>query len=1159
MSGENREDTVLQPENLQKTVGFYDPSYVGYICKKKDVFSKSNVVNFKTYTTIMFPECENVLYVPVGTLLPKYIMPTMVGVVNLESDEKKKSKGKKKHVNNNLLSYAIVISKHSIKDEYEEIMGNKALEIQEILRKSIVKHSEATIPARNGSYNPNMDEYATQVTDALSDDEVIVLYVTQLGFWQLVQANAPFKFNKKPFRLDWEEGENDDKTSERTVCQSGIYEVNRNLPIPVSATIFPSDDDTKCCVFVRENNHIGTFLMTHERMDSTLSEHVNNFSDTEIVEMNYKANLCGKDVTPCDEDNVEGRLNILGVGINYRAKNCIYNSLKMDNFLKTEPAGSDKDYQQQESPPSDNGLAVCMMIAGMTFGSKTAANVGLPRRIDAPAWLKKKKDKLTVCLPISGSTCSVLVNHTACRDIDMAAWLTYILYLTIDKARIGIASRCAGCQKDNLKLCFATLTTKAGVVKTDSKKNDENQPVGGLFVSTTNMSTSFAGSIKKSREGTMTGKEYVESLYYPQLISAKSLITNNVNLVEGIHKKMNFGEVFRTFCVNLRNLKDYVRQNVVTPDISEVDGNKLEAVWIGKSVPELKYLGVISSYVNRSDMIRRLQSAVSKFDVEVSPERIYTLMMDSQSGKYYTFRSQTCTVNDKTITCQLKGHKMIPKFVEVKSVDGEEDVRWVTCGSPDMFKVELQIHKERLFDTVEKQKFLMAALPERHNDVYQQMSSGDGGKKPAEKDNHIQHMDTLSHKITNMLKMYARSLDIPVNNINNKSLFSEMKKLIQNTELVNLTYVSEHIYMSTPKELLEILATVIVMKRSGLVPEWNEVRNTKVAAYVHYNKLTGDLARDSSKNCLLYPDNGMYDSEVTETPALLLYSRYRITDYCFKQSKNEQDRIYATSVDNYNEVMDNIWFRMGSKNKRGTLCKPIRGCFFVAPLAKPYEKYASAGRFKDVIQKLSEYVGQATDVEEIVRRIVSGCGKEEVMGYIEEAVSVEDEFDVDGNVVGKRLLTEVDDSHARMLAVRLQIEDLLAYNSVTMILKAILMRQKPGDSLYDQAFEEANRESTLDKGEQMQDFEGLVSNVLGSKGDDDDKDDSHVDGESSADSGNKDTEQETDRQSADDHQILEMEESVVESEEASLSSKRKRRGDSFKPKKQARIEKQDIM
>lgn len=101
-------------------------------------------------------------------------------------------------------------------------------------------------------------------------------------------------------------------------------------------------------------------------------------------------------------------------------------------------------------------------------------------------------------------------------------------------------------------------------------------------------------------------------------------------------------------------------------------------------------------------MIRRLLSAVSKYNVEVSKDNIFPLMLDGQSTKFYTFRPKTCVVNDKTVQCQLKVHRMIPKTERFNTLDGGE-TRWVTCGSPELTGIDLQIQKERLLNTIEKQ------------------------------------------------------------------------------------------------------------------------------------------------------------------------------------------------------------------------------------------------------------------------------------------------------------------------------------------------------------------------------------------------------------------------------------------------------------------------
>lgn len=99
------------------------------------------------------------------------------------------------------------------------------------------------------------------------------------------------------------------------------------------------------------------------------------------------------------------------------------------------------------------------------------------------------------------------------------------------------------------------------------------------------MSTTFAGSAKEkvedSKKGTMSGKEYIDTLYYTKIIEARNLIIKNFSLVDGITGNMTFVDIFQKFCQNLNRFKEYVKRNVSTPDSEKVDGKKLEAVWIG--------------------------------------------------------------------------------------------------------------------------------------------------------------------------------------------------------------------------------------------------------------------------------------------------------------------------------------------------------------------------------------------------------------------------------------------------------------------------------------------------------------------------------------------------------------------------------------------------
>lgn len=389
----------------------------------------------------------------------------------------------------------------------------------------------------------------------------------------------------------------------------------------------------------------------------------------------------------------------------------------------------------------------------------------------------------------------------------------------------------------------------------------------------------------------------------------------------------------------------------------------------------------------------------------------------------------------------------------------------------------------------------MASLPDREkHEYYGKMDSDSSGKKAEERMVHVKHVATLADKITGMLKKHARSLKVKFTNQNNKSLIEAMKQVIERSELVHLTCMSEQMNMSSPETLMDLLATAVVLHRTGLVPAWNEKRKTKIGAYVHYNKLTGNLDQNPVNNFLLYPDNGMYDEEITETPALLLYARYNIADYPSSQAGNQHDKVYSTSVEDYSNIHDAMWYRLGSKNQRHVTCKPIRGCFFAVPLAKPNKKYSSTvGRFKDVIQDLSSYVCSGVNALEIVERILSSCNNEEVAEYIEEMVSREEEIDDEGNVVGKRVITDVDDNRVEMLAKVLEIEEMLVYDSVKIMLKVVLLKQGPGDELYEQAFAEVKLETEADDQDQV-DYESLVLDVLDKKNIfDDDQQDSNAD------------------------------------------------------------------
>jgi len=62
-------------------------------------------------------------------------------------------------------------------------------------------------------------------------------------------------------------------------------------------------------------------------------------TDAEVCKTLYTANMCTQKQTKisADVDN-EGRLNVLGIGLNARAENVLYTEVNIPLYLKVEPA-----------------------------------------------------------------------------------------------------------------------------------------------------------------------------------------------------------------------------------------------------------------------------------------------------------------------------------------------------------------------------------------------------------------------------------------------------------------------------------------------------------------------------------------------------------------------------------------------------------------------------------------------------------------------------------------------------------------------------------------------------------------------------------------------------------------------------------------------------
>ena len=927
----------------------------------------------------MSPECNTVMYLPLLTLKPNWIKSTMLSVIALDDKTSKQ-------VNNPLCPYVVVIGKQSLEAEYETIMSKNALKRQKNYADSLLKHFEETketILVRKDNYNAKLFSVHKPkfITEILTDDEVILLYITTMGLWRLVVTNQPLQFDVNLVYLDGRY--NEEKKLNFPDQQTSHLPIDTHILLPPVLT--PENNKV---FLLRENNEIISHLLISERMAVTLDHSINILSDKEFAAFLYRANTCDSKLS------AKNNLNKLGILLRARLTNIIYKyQLKLDKYLKIPTAGHLED-SSIDPGIEDDGLALAYMIVAFIFTPMTAANVNPPSKVDSPGWKKDKTTKVVINKPIKGRFGDVFLNHSCCGDVVMAGYFLMLLDLVKDNQR-NKSKICSFCTQQDCFKQLISATCSPILMNVAEKLKNEYLNVGLLFLTETNIAGTFAGTIRESVDKNATKMDFLKSLLHDNIQEAYKISCQANDLENTMNTITDFKSLIQTLCKNLANLESYLNENkhgIKLPVYNDIHGDKLEAQW-GRTVrPELQYIGICYTMIDKSSQIRWLNAAVSRFNETVDGEDIFPMLINTDSTKFYTTHVTPLTNMGTQIDTSINHYSFTPivsdatkdtmdvsvnlldrmnktddekpsSSQDTNEIAKNKNGNWITIANPKLKETDLIICREKLANVSEKTKYLMCILPGKDNiDIYK-IDSKFKKDKTSEETTVMKHKDVLVNKLFALLQNLAKKYDIKIPSLKNFRIIKIMlAEILNKSILTHLTIMNEAIDISNTERLKRALIMTTIMAQGGFKPSFNEQRKSKIVHWVHYNKPHGNILDDSLNCHVVYEDIGFIDDRMVYTKDLVMYGRFAISSYPASQGNTI---CYSFTMNNYDFIADNAWFTIASKNERHMPCKYIPGAIFAIALSKPikFEKD------NDIIKKKNKFVNSIRDEHTFVGRI----------------------------------------------------------------------------------------------------------------------------------------------------------------------------------------------
>lgn len=195
------------------------------------------------------------------------------------------------------------------------------------------------------------------------------------------------------------------------------------------------------------------------------------------------------------------------------------------------------------------------------------------------------------------------------------------------------------------------------------------------------------------------------------------------------------------------------------------------------------------------------------------------------------------------------------------------------------------------------------------------------------------HNAILADKLLTLFRNIAKNKGVALPKMKNmESVKNLLLQLLNNSILMNLTYISSAIDISKPQRLLNALALTTLMCNNGFKPPFNEQWKTKIVKWVHYNKPIGNIDNDASKCHIIYEDAGFLDEKIIYAKDLMIYGRFTISSYPATQGDST---VYSFSMNNYDVALDHFWYKVPSKYDRHLPCKYLPGAIFACPMSKP--------------------------------------------------------------------------------------------------------------------------------------------------------------------------------------------------------------------------------
>ena len=662
----NKEKDIIP--SIEKNAIFLNGDYFAYKVNRSELFRNLNKREACGSMTVLSARNENVMYMPMYLLPPEWTKKTC-----FYPAKKQPNKGELMYEPDGFISFAVVIAKTSLRQEYADIYKSvyadcDIADLSDSLIDSIEKHEE-TFGNINDYEEKQID--TDLLEDEISDNEVILLFINKTRFFLHGSTGAPFEFPRK------------------NIIDLG----NSEMHIPyTTASVFYGpigNGDKEICkkaenkLTLKSSCTVIWDIMEFESISLSLPnvfESLREFAKF-VYRLLIKSTYHNEDM----EDSYESSTTMFAIKLRITLESLI-------------------DIKNQSSIANsytfgDNVVCVHKLYLAMLLGEKTVMNCKYPSKCNAlkdlcnfespeqPTWLLLKQT----------------VSHNSKTWSGFAFALTYLVMSKINKLKIHSIHQnvCSTCQSS---ICCIETCNKycSNALKKDfSKKfNSQYDGIGYSMVGENNAAASFIGNTKREK---MSNEEYAP-IIAPQWIKAA---LNTVNRFENdiTFTKNDEPAFFNTLFNKIEEVSRYIKDEKHGESLKSRFGNslKLEAELKDSAKPSIAYMGTYYSVIRKSAVYRLMCIISMKYgkNLQLSmADKINKIVAD----KFHGYNNES-----KPIYRVLSPVDCIYVIPEQDSECGNKDITSVHKGQRKIGEVTI--------NSSSKIKSIIARLTPSRNDV----------------------------------------------------------------------------------------------------------------------------------------------------------------------------------------------------------------------------------------------------------------------------------------------------------------------------------------------------------------------------------------------------------------------------------------------------------